>query len=73
MKLDPNMIFLTPPIASLHRAEGHGGACQRVEDEYPFIKSAFSCDLCDFRLAMMASDAGRRMGVGKEGETHSTC
>jgi hypothetical protein len=44
-----------------------------VEDEYLFIKTAFSCDLCDFQRAMAAFDAGKRMDVGKEAETHSTC
>jgi hypothetical protein len=33
---------------------GAGGVSQRAKDEYLFIKNAFSCDLCDLRLAMMA-------------------
>jgi hypothetical protein len=46
-----------------------GGAekvSQRAKDEYLFIKNAFSCDLCDLRLAMTACSANSVLpGLGK--------
>ncbi len=56
---------IVAPIAVTRRAMRHaeqvllpeggaGGVSQKVKDEYLFIKNAFSCDLCELRLAMTA-------------------
>jgi hypothetical protein len=62
MRLDSH---IAAPLAVRRRALRHaeqvplpeGGAekvSQRAKDEYLFIKNAFSCDLCDLRLAITA-------------------